>query len=418
MPEHYLPYQSRVRKNEPLFFNCFWFGFILYQLGSIIASSGTLNIKVCQAIQALGAVIMLVAMGILIRPKLSSGYLKVVFGLYMIWLCTIIVRINDYSLNYDFFKLFLFGDVAGGLIYLVPLILLLPWDLANYKKLFNVIALFYILNFLLNIIFIKKNLFFGSSDSQEDMVEALAAISIPSGFILLTFLYHSKKRNLLALASLVISLLFTIIRARRGMIFITSNILFLSFLMYFFNTNIKVFLIYLSILAFSIAALYTNGMYNVKASKLFGFVAERGTEDTRTGVELYFYDDMKTNDWIAGRGITGQYFAPGFEQEQVSDYRNVIETGYLQIILKGGLISLGLLLLITIPAGINGLFFSKNILSKAAGIWIFQFLINLYPQNSESFNPSYLLVWISVGICYSRSIRKMTNAEIQSQLST
>ena len=82
---------------------------------------------------------------------------------------------------------------------------------------------------------------------------------------------------------------------------------------------------------------------------------------------------MKTPDWIAGRGITGQYFCPDIEEEQFNDYRSVIETGYLNIILKGGFVSLILLLLITIPAIIKGIFYSNNILSKAAGIWIFQF---------------------------------------------
>ena len=91
---------------------------------------------------------------------------------------------------------------------------------------------------------------------------------------------------------------------------------------------------------------------------------------TQERVELYFYDDMKTKDWIIGRGINGEYFLSNVEENQITNYRRNIETGYLQTILKGGLISLGLFIFIAIPALIKGLFYSKNILSKAAAIWI------------------------------------------------
>ena len=116
---------------------------------------------------------------------------------------------------------------------------------------------------------------------------------------------------------------------------------------------------------------------------------------------------MKTKDWIIGRGSDGEYFCPDIEENQLTDYRNTIETGYLQTILKGGLISLILFLLIAIPAIIKGIFFSKNTLSKAAGIWILMNIINSYPTVVNGFDLPYLLVWISIGICYSQQIRNM-----------
>jgi hypothetical protein len=77
---------------------------------------------------------------------------------------------------------------------------------------------------------------------------------------------------------------------------------------------------------------------------------------------------MKTEDWVIGRGMLGQYYCPGVDeatfQNSYTDYRNMIETDYLNIILKGGLISLGLVLLITIPAAIKGIFYSKTYFQK------------------------------------------------------
>ena len=146
-------------------------------------------------------------------------------------------------------------------------------------------------------------------------------------------------------------------------------------------------------------------MYQTNKNGLFSFIIERGDEDTRTGVEIYLYQDLKMTDWIVGRGINGEYYCPDIEKNQLTDYRDYIETGYLQIILKGGIIRLALYLLIAIPAIILGFFYSKNLLSKASAIWIFIAIISLYPASVEKFYLQYLLVWISIGICYSKKLR-------------
>ena len=129
------------------------------------------------------------------------------------------------------------------------------------------------------------------------------------------------------------------------------------------------------------------------------------------------YADMTTNDWIIGKGINGKYFCPTIDNvNDATGYRESIETGYLQIILKGGLVSLTLLLLILIPAVYKGLFNSKNVLSKSAAIWIFLWIIYLKPIVGNTFSMHYLIVWIAVGICYSKKIRNMSDITIKSYL--
>src|SRR5690606_40977898 len=104
------------------------------------------------------------------------------------------------------------------------------------------------------------------------------------------------------------------------------------------------------------------------------------------------------------------------DKDQATNFRHVIETGYLQMILKGGIIGVCLFLLITIPAIFLGLFQSKNILSKAAAIWIIMALLNSYPTIITGFTFKYLLVWISIGICYSQTIRSIKEKHIQQYL--
>ena len=163
---------------------------------------------------------------------------------------------------------------------------------------------------------------------------------------------------------------------------------------------------------FSFGAVF---VYSKNRNDTFELITERIGQDTRSQVEEYFFRDMNTKDWIIGKGINGQYFCPGVNEGagRISIYRTVIETGYLQVILNGGLIHLVLLLLIGIPAIFKGLFSSKNLLSKAAGIWVFLFLLYMYPGTLTIFSLHYILVWISIGICYSDTIREMSDSSIK-----
>ena len=151
-----------------------------------------------------------------------------------------------------------------------------------------------------------------------------------------------------------------------------------------------------------------------KTPAMFSFLVDRGEEDTRSGVEVYMYADMSTTDWIIGKGINGEYYCPIVDNvNDATGYRAYIETGYLQIILKGGVLGLALLLLILIPAIYKGLFKSRNILSKAAAIWILLWILYEYPTIGFNFSMHYILVWICVGICYSKKIRKMADSTIK-----
>ena len=283
-----------------------------------------------------------------------------------------------------------------------------PRNFAFYKKVFDVIVIFGIFYIIYDILFIKDLL---NADREslksQGIVENFSDLSFSSGYILLTYAYHSKKRQILAVAVVVLALAIAVIRARRGLIVMYLNMIFIAYIIYVFRSKMKFLIIYLTIFIALMGVAYISTIYKPNESRLFGFLLERGDENTRERVELMFHDDMKTDDWIAGRGIKGEYFCPDVEEHQITNYRQHIETGYEQTILKGGLISLGLYLLIAVPAIIKGLFYSKNILSKAAGIWICMALVNSYPGTVNAFTLQYLLAWVSIGICYSKNIRNL-----------
>jgi hypothetical protein len=393
--------------------NLFWLGFTIYFLINAFAYTGHVNIKILQAVELLGLILVFTSIISLIQFKFDDPYLKFIYILYCTWLLTIILRGFNFLFDYSYLKEFLFNPYEG-MLYFSPLILLFTRNFIFFKKLFDIIVFFGIFYIIYDILFIKDLLNSDrTSETSQGIVEVFSDLSFSSGYILLTYAYHPKKRQLLALAVIVLALLFAIIRARRGLIFMYSNMILISYILYVFRSKMKFLIIFITIFIALLGAVYISGVYRPHESRIFGFLLARGDENTRERVELYFHDDMKTKDWIMGRAIKGEYFCPDVEEHQITNYRQNIETGYEQTILKGGLISLGLFLLIAVPAILKGLFYSKNILSKVAAIWIFMSLINSYPGTVNAFTLQYLLVWISIGICYSKNIRNLPEVALK-----
>ena len=407
--------EAEVSKRQSLNITLFWIGFVTYVFAfSFSEKMG----KIFTVLQILSLLLIFWGMISVIHLKIENSYLQILYTLYALWLIFIIGQDFQSFFDTQFVLYFFLNPFYGGMLYFVPAILLFPKKLAFYKKAIYVIFILCIIYIVYDLIFFRDLM---SSDHtnllSQELVETSFDLSISAGFILLTYKYHSGRRNLLAMLTILLTLFFAVVRARRGLILMTGAVIFFSYVLFVMYSRKKMMILYFSILIISMGFLYAANIYNIKTNRIFSFVAERGDEDTRTGVELHFYADMKPIDWLIGRGIDGNYYCPNVDEDAVSNYRSVIETGYLQIILKGGLISLGLLLLITIPAIFKGIFYSNNILSKAAGIWIFLAVLSFYPATVDTFSMRYLLVWIAVGICYSKEIRNIPDEVLREYFS-
>lgn len=407
----------KSNNNQTKYYKFFWLGFSIYSISAIFSITEIYDNSIRQAIEAVG-LIFIFSCGIpLLRFKFNNKYLQFVFITYFLWLVLIILR--GWSIDFRFIKDTLFNPTFGIMPYFAPLILLFPKNLSSYRKLFGIITLFGIFYFIYDIVSIRDLL---NSDHSTyigvGIVEYSAKLSIPACFILLTFNYHSKRRIVIAISVVIATLLFAIYQGRRGLTFIISSQIIFSYIIYLINSKNKFLVILLSILFSLYVYIYIYDSIAQSDSKLFQYFIERGTEDTRTGVEFAFYADFKTQDWIFGRGLQGEYYCPDIDENQESDNRSVIETGYLQVILRGGIINLVLMLMIALPAIFFGLFYSKNTLSKAAGIWILLWIFYLYPANMQEFSMYYLIFWISIGICYSKELRNIPENEFKKVIQT
>jgi len=384
--------------------NLFWFGFVLYTSSYTISTTGMVNYDVCQVFQILGILIFIPTGIYLIDYTIKNRYLQGLYILYLIWLLVTVIRGVEF--NYNSLKFMLFDAWFGVFLYLVPLFLLFPKRLIYYKRIFDIIIILGVFYLIYDFIFIKELIRSGSDLKSQALVEYFSkTLATPSLFLLLTYKYHSFQRKVFAISLLVVTVFFAVIRARRGLLLMELIPVVLAYLLYLSNTNNKYFIVLMSIFLGGFLVMFGIELFDASKVGLFDNLMDRGLVDTRSGVEICFYQDMGIQDWIIGRGMMGEYFCPGIDPDEVTGYRGTIETDYLNLILKGGLISLSLFLLITIPAFFKGLFYSDNLLSKAAAMWILWVLVNMYPSTIHTFTMQYILLWIAVGICYSKTIR-------------
>ena len=151
------------------------------------------------------------------------------------------------------------------------------------------------------------------------------------------------------------------------------------------------------------------------ADSTFSFFLSRLDNDTRSSVEYYFFQSFKgeTIDWIIGRGINGTYYCPIFDNSN----RDMIETGYLHLILKGGIIYLTLYIILLAHSAYIGFFRTTNILTKAMALYLVAHILYLIPWGLPSFSFEYIIVWVCIYYCQSKKWRLYPDLEIRNYLS-
>ena len=406
MNEHFLDGHLDVGLRESQILTVFWIGFLMYSLSYVLLIAGNVNPIMCNVFQITGLLLFFVAGSQLLTNNIHNIYLKILFYCYLLWSLIIVTR--GYILQYEYIKLSLIDGWFGVLIYFVPFFLLLPRNFLYFKRLFQVALILGVFFIFYDLMYIEVLMRQGHNVYSQNIVEYFSkTLSVPMLFLVLTFKYHSKRTRVIAILVVTFMLLLAVIRARRGLLVMTALPVLFGYLLYLSQKQRKAGILVQSIFAAVLVAGVGAIFYETNQDSLFGYISQRGLEDTRSRVELCFFNDMTVQDWWIGKGINGTYFCPGIDPNDLTGYRGVIETDYLQMILKGGLIYLTIFLAIAVPALIKGIFYSQNLLSKAAGVWILWFLINMYPSSMHTFTLQAVFLWISIGICYSKTMRSI-----------
>lgn len=389
-------------------YSLFWISVIIYSLGFLSYVSDHFISQISLFLMILGLVGIGYSFIKLSKIQISSRYLGVVFTLFMIWQAFIIMR-GIQEFNFQMLLNILFSPYYF-LHYLIPFIILIPANIFFAKTIFKFFLILSLLLFIVFLAFTNELLHTNINFSEQ----AIWTLGTGSGFLLLTWNYQDKKTKAIAFFTVLLSLFIATVMGRRNIMLTFTNYMLFSALIILLNSTHS---IKSKVYVLTVAILLTIFSFNIFINyqdKLFNRISGHLTENTREIVYNAFFDDMSTNDWILGKGFMGEYYCPGAEEGK--DNRFIIESGYFQTILKGGWVSLGLFLLIALPAAFLGIVKSKNIISKASGVIVILWLIDMFPWGLAAMNIRYILLWTCIGICYSKEIRKLSDIEIRKSL--
>lgn len=312
-----------------------------------------------------------------------------------------------------------FGEDTYILNYLLPFLLLYNPEAINLNRIFKfslIFIIFAIIIIALNYEFMMMaNSYYEISNiiEQDSDVRVLAQIpimwSIPAAIIFMNINYVDKKYTIISFIAYFLAIAFSMTFGRRSTSLYGLIFLFIGYWMFLKNPlyKLKYKIIFSAILIiFSIIA--ANFVTNN-----FSFLMERIDEDSRSGVAEAYYKDLKTNDYILGRGINGTYYDPSSSFDHLNNRRSSIETGFLDIILHSGLLFLIPYTIIGIISTYKGYFKSKNTLVKSFALYILINFLMLYPGSYPAYNLRFFILWIAILFCNSPKLRNMTNLQIK-----
>jgi len=240
---------------------------------------------------------------------------------------------------------------------------------------------------------------------------------IPTFFLLLNFNYApNKDRIWIVLSSFVGIYVFYSSDSRSGIIRI------LLCLMVFLITqlNFKKLYMYVAIafITLPIYALYigiTSDQNILSETLSFSGSETQLSDDTRTFLYIELLSDLKeTNNLIFGKGAMGTYYSEYFSDNDGDNFiRHDVEVGFLNYMLKGGIVYLLLVFTIILIAIYNGIKYSKNRYIISLSLILSTFLFYSFIENMPSYSFYISTVWIIVGICLSRRFVLLDDKQIK-----
>lgn len=227
-----------------------------------------------------------------------------------------------------------------------------------------------------------------------------------AAFLLAFLKFFSPHRRICILLVYLFYFLLMVLNARRNVVaslFLYGLVAVLSN----FKWNISNFLKFVapSILLIFVLILNFTFLSNTVLQNLLG----RLDEDTRSNVELLMLADFASSpvtDTILGRGMDGTYFHDDFsvEGEEQDNERTVVETGYLNFVLKGGIIYMLLVVIITITSIVRGLKHS-NAVPICMPLLLMVFLLDFYMTTPLSvFSTKLIIYWFIVSFCFQKKL--------------
>ena len=387
----------------------FFLGFYILAIGSSLMSVPNIPIVINRIIQLLGILFISILFSVEAYYGNMGLYARSIFLLFVTYQLVIIFRDNQLSLWGIQRHIF----TPGYLLYVAPILIYKLSDLLFINQIIRLVTLLcktFVFGIILFLPYALSRS--GTGINLYETFHGILGVGAIWGILMQEYLTKVQKRWIFIAVS--ITILLALIQGRRS-ILLMYVIAMLFHVLYKFSyelQSVKKRILYFFSLSSLLIIIYL--FMSFYGSILFDTLFERMLEDTRSIVELNFLDDIRPGsfDFIWGRGISGTYYCP-FVEFNGDDYREHIESGYLELILKGGFVLVILYFFFTLPAIFLGLFRSKNNLCKLSSIYCVLFSGFLYGVGSYyTFGIRYILFLFSVFICYKKNLRSLTNNDI------
>jgi hypothetical protein len=243
----------------------------------------------------------------------------------------------------------------------------------------------------------------------------LLLFGFPLLFLLMGFFINKKLKILLY----IIFILILFIAAFYGRRSLFGDIIFLFAFLQLIKASsksvskISLFLQY-SLLFLMIIPIILSYSENIAQLSVFERgISQEGWEKSRgIVVDEFFEDFTSVSDWVFGRGLNGTIKRSIGASKDTGEGKG-IENGYLHIILKGGNIYFFFVSYFFLKAFYLGWFKSNNDFTKAFAALLIIHLFGMIGFNIPVFSHRYMLLWLSIPICFSVYYRSLTNQQIK-----
>jgi hypothetical protein len=342
-----------------------------------------------------------------------SAFLTSILLLFLFYSVFIgLPNITDTAKNYIKLKQFI-GEKA--LLFSLPLLLFIRPNPGFWKPFIK--YAYWLLFILIPFLFLDLAPYLTREKSPEGLIRATAGAS---GFLLLINAYFKDRKKNFILAIYLISLLFMIYHARRNMVlYFGSFFIFYYYFSFFSNTVLLKISRWKTVLNTfvigvigSIVFLFLNPDFS-----LFFEKAETGMESREEVFEDFFNDIVPlSKDFFLGKGMYGYFFSSSLGFDEFANIgagsRDIIENGYLQLILNFGFVYLLCFIILSLIAFFMGFGDSNNLLAKSCGALVLINLVDMIGYGLPELTIRYFLVWLALAFCFSRSFRKLSDLEI------
>lgn len=285
----YEKYIEKLNQN----YTIFWVSFFVFVFFKALLATNTSGFYVIsQGFQSLAVLGIFYSCVNLVQFSVNNRFVGSVLIIYFLW-CFVII-FNGFIYDYNSIKAAIFH---GFLKYFFPIVFFFPKNIRFFKFQFNAIYYGALAFILLNFLFFELvTTHYDANVNEKFTFEGFVRnLSLPIGFILLTYIYHSKKMIAVSLFGLILTLTIAAYRARRAILVIALLHLIIFIVIYYIYSNRKLIVSLIMVVLAVIVASYAAVIYKSNRN-FFLSLEERNVEDTRSGVERAFKRDF--DPWI------------------------------------------------------------------------------------------------------------------------